>query len=137
MNLKLIVASLLIVAAPVRAQAQNPSVSKGDAQKDATIISGDKAKTQTYCDLMQLGEQLDEAEEKKDSKKAKELLQKIGELGKKTGSRICRTDGRTSGHRSGRRGRCGDHVSIPGTRQEMYEVSLVCGGTKPQSAFGQ
>jgi hypothetical protein len=85
MNLKLIVASLLIVAAPVCAQAQNPSVSKGDAQKVTTIISGDKAKTQTYCDLMQLGEQLDEAEEKKDSKKAKELFQKIGELGKKLG----------------------------------------------------
>jgi hypothetical protein len=81
MNLKLIVPSLLIVAAPVCAQAQNPSVSKGDAQKVTTIISGDKAKTQTYCDLMQLGEQLDEAEEKKDSKKAKELFQKIGEMG--------------------------------------------------------
>lgn len=39
MNRKLIVAILLVVAVPV-AQAQNPRVSKADAQKVVTIISG-------------------------------------------------------------------------------------------------
>ena len=48
MNVKVVVAILLIAAVPVCAQAQSPSVprvSKGDAQKVVTIISGDKAKT--------------------------------------------------------------------------------------------
>jgi hypothetical protein len=34
-------------------------VTKADAQKVLEIISGDKAKTQTYCDIIKLG---DEAE---------------------------------------------------------------------------
>ena len=48
MNAKLIVAILLIVAAPA-AQAQNPKVSKADAEKVVTIIRSDKAKTQTIA----------------------------------------------------------------------------------------
>jgi hypothetical protein len=43
-------------------------VSKGDAQKVVTIISGDKAKTQTYCAIKKLGEQIEEASAKKDGK---------------------------------------------------------------------
>jgi hypothetical protein len=60
MNVKVVVAVLLIAAVPVCAQAQSPSVprvSKGDAEKVATIISSDKVKTQTYCEIMKLGEQ--------------------------------------------------------------------------------
>jgi len=56
--------------------------SKKEAQnllEDATIVGKDRAVLEV------LEGQLDEAEEKKDSKKAKELLQKIGELGKKLG----------------------------------------------------
>ena len=54
-----IFAILLIAAVPVYAHAQKPTarVSKGDAQKVVTIISGDKAKTHTYCDIKKLGEQ--------------------------------------------------------------------------------
>ena len=55
MNLKLIVAILVIAAVPVFAQAQPPStakVTKVDAQKVIKIISGDKAKTQTYCGIL-------------------------------------------------------------------------------------
>ena len=84
MNLKLIVAILVIAAVPVCAQAQAPSaakVTKADAQKVLNIISGDKAKTQTYCDIIKLG---DEAE-KADEKKADELFQKMDELAKKLG----------------------------------------------------
>ena len=50
MTLKVIVAVLLIAVVSVCAQVQSPSapkVNKGDAQKVVTIISGDKAKTQT------------------------------------------------------------------------------------------
>src|SRR5262245_26424567 len=72
----------------VRAQAQNPSVakvSKGDAQRVVKIISGDKAKTQTYCDIKKLDEQIAQTDEKKDSKMADELSQKVGELEKTLG----------------------------------------------------
>jgi len=88
MNLKLIAAILVIAAVPVCAQAQKPSaanVTKADAQKVVKMISGDKAKTQTYCDMAKLGEQIEQANEKKDTKKADELSQKMDELGTKLG----------------------------------------------------
>ena len=88
MNLKLIAAILVIGAVPVCAQAQNPSAAKStraDAQKVVKIISSDKAKTQTFCDIGKLGEQIEEANEKKDRKTADELSQKMKELEKKLG----------------------------------------------------
>ena len=86
MNLKLIVAVLVTATVPVWARAQKPSpVTKGDAQKVIKIISGDKAKTQTYCDILNLGVQIEEADQSKDAKKADELIQKIDELTKKLG----------------------------------------------------
>src|SRR5262245_18018185 len=80
MNVKVIVAILLIAAVPVCAQAQSqsvPKVSKGDAEKVASIISSDKAKTQTYCDLQKLAEQIKKANEKKDNRTVEELFQKV------------------------------------------------------------
>jgi hypothetical protein len=47
MNRRFIVAILLVAAVPAFAQAQKPRVTKDDAQKVVTIISGDKAKIQT------------------------------------------------------------------------------------------
>ena len=88
MNLKRIVANLLIVALPLCAQAQKPTaakVTKADVQKVVKIISGDKAKVQTYCDIGKLNEQIEEANEKKDIKKTEELSQQIDALGKKLG----------------------------------------------------
>jgi hypothetical protein len=89
MDLKLIVAILVITAAPVCAQTQPPSgakvVTKAAVQKVARIIRGDKAKTQTYCDIGKLGAQIEEANEKKDSKTADELSQKMKELEQKLG----------------------------------------------------
>jgi hypothetical protein len=55
---------------------------KADAQKVVRIISGDKAKTQTYCQIGELGEQIDL---EKDSKKAEALSQKMDELEKQLG----------------------------------------------------
>ena len=83
-----IVAVLLIAAVPVYAQAQSPSVprvSKGDAQKVVTIISGDKAKTKSYCDIQKLGEQIEQAYEKRNFKLVDELSDKIETLEKTLG----------------------------------------------------
>jgi hypothetical protein len=84
-NRKFIVAILLVAAVPMYAHAQNPRVSKGDAQKVVTIINGDKAKTQTYCDIRKLGEQIGQAYEKRDFKLVDELSDKIETLEKTLG----------------------------------------------------
>ncbi|MGB9209491.1 MAG: hypothetical protein WCB78_15440 [Pseudolabrys sp.] len=88
MNPKLIAAVFVIAAVPVYAQAQKPSTAKvtaADVQKVVTLISGDKAKTQSYCDIGKLNEQIEEANDKKDIKKTEELSQQIDALGKKLG----------------------------------------------------
>ena len=82
MNVKVVVAILLIAAAPVCAQAQStsvPRVSKDDARKVVTIITGDKAKTKTYCDILKLSQQIGQAYEK-DDHMVDELSQKIDKL---------------------------------------------------------
>jgi hypothetical protein len=85
MNRKFIVAVLLIAAVPVCAHAQNLLVTKDDAQKVVTIISGDKAKIQTYCEIQELGEQMERAYEKRNLKLVDELLQKIETMEKMLG----------------------------------------------------
>jgi hypothetical protein len=88
MNPKLIAAVFVIAAVPVYAPAQKPSTAKvtaADVQKVVTLISGDKAKTQSYCDIGKLNEQIEEANDKKDIKKTEELSQQIDALGKKLG----------------------------------------------------
>src|SRR5271166_3399348 len=82
MNLKLIVAILAIAVVSVCAQAQQPSGAKlkADAQNVVKIISGDKAKTQTYCQIDELSDQVTEAVQKKDRKKVEELSRKMEEL---------------------------------------------------------
>ena len=88
MNLRLMVTILVIAAAPICAQAQRPTpakVAKSDAQKVLKIISSDKAKTRIYCDMAKLGDQMEQANEKGDSKKFDKLFQRIYELGKKLG----------------------------------------------------
>jgi hypothetical protein len=80
MNLKLNVAILLIAAVPAYAQAQNrtiPKVTKSDAHKVATIIRSDKAKTQTYCEINKVSDQMNQAYGKNDKKRVDELSQKI------------------------------------------------------------
>jgi hypothetical protein len=88
MNLKMIVAILVTAALPVCAQAQKPSaakVTKADAQTVVKMISSNKAKTQTYCDLVKLGDQFQEIDPK-DTKKADELNQRMAELAAKLGA---------------------------------------------------
>ena len=79
---------MVIAALPVCAQAQKPSAAKvtnADAQKVVKMISGDKAKTQTYCDLVKLGDQFEEIDPK-DTKKADALNQQMAELAAKLGA---------------------------------------------------
>ena len=107
MNFKLIVAVLAIAVVPACAQAQAPNPPKpskpakpakaappapaapatnaATAQKLVKTISGDKAKTQFYCDIGKLGDQIESAEQKKDLKKIDELNQKMEELATKLG----------------------------------------------------
>src|SRR5262245_51013983 len=88
MNVKVVVAILLIGVVTVCAQAQSPGVSrvsKDDAQKVVAIISGDKAKIKNYCDILKLGEQMERAYENRDLKLADELLQKINTMAKTLG----------------------------------------------------
>ena len=107
MHFKLIVAALAIAAVPALAQAQAPNPPKASkptkpakaapaapaapaskaaaAQTLVKTISTDKAKTQTYCDIGKLGDQIEEAEQKKDLKKIDELNKKMDELATKLG----------------------------------------------------
>jgi len=78
MKLKLLAAIAVIVAVPLCAQAQpKPAAAakatKADAQRVVQSISADKVKTQKYCDLAKLAEEMDAAEQKKDTKKIEAL----------------------------------------------------------------
>ena len=112
MKLHLFIVYLLTAAMPVCAQAQAPQpiqspqapkatqapkapkAAKGlkeettkvaAAQKVVKTISADKAKTQTYCDIGKLGDQIQEADKKNDMKKIDELNSKMVELATKLG----------------------------------------------------
>jgi hypothetical protein len=82
----LVVAILMIAGLPVCAEAQRPSAAKAKAgaQKVVKMIIGDKAKSQIYCDIVKLGEQI-EQNDPKDTKKADELYQQADELATKLG----------------------------------------------------
>jgi hypothetical protein len=83
----LIVGILAISKSPLYAQRQQQNVSKlkADARNLVGIIGSDKTRTQTYCQIEGLSEQLDQAVQQKDSKKARALAEKIAQLNKKMG----------------------------------------------------
>jgi hypothetical protein len=74
-----VVAILAISAAPLYAQAQQPSADKlkAEARDLAKIISGDKVKSQTYCKIVELNDQIDQEE---DPVEVQELSQKRDKL---------------------------------------------------------
>jgi hypothetical protein len=84
MNWLLILGILIISTAPLFAQAQQPNAAEL-AQKVVSIISGDKVKIQTYCQILDLSDELDQVDQQKDRKKAEDLSQKINELQKNLG----------------------------------------------------
>jgi hypothetical protein len=67
MNRLLVVAILVVCTVPLCAHAQQPEMAKlkADAQKVVSIISSDKAKTETFCELVNLGKAADEAIQEK------------------------------------------------------------------------
>src|SRR5262245_23805110 len=81
MNRLLILGILIISTAPLFAQAQQPNAAEL-AQNVVSIVSGDKAKTQIYCQILDLSDELDQADQQKDREKAEALSQKINELQK-------------------------------------------------------
>jgi hypothetical protein len=83
----LIVALLLISAAPAYVHDQQPNEAKlkANAQKVVSMIKGDKAKAQVYCKINALDEQIGEADRKNDGKKADALSKQVTELEKKLG----------------------------------------------------
>jgi cell division protein FtsL len=107
MNFKMIVVVLGIAVVPVCVQAQAPNPPKASKPAKATkatkatkaapaapvttvaaavkTISGDMAKTQTYCDIGKLGSQIEDAEQKKDMSKIDELNKKMDEMTTKLG----------------------------------------------------
>src|ERR1700741_822321 len=87
MSRLLIIGVLLSSALTLYAQAQPPNTAKlkADAQKVVTIIRGDKAKTQAYCQINSLGGEVDMAVQAKDEQKADALTKKINELEKQLG----------------------------------------------------
>jgi hypothetical protein len=82
-NRLLIVGILVISTMPLFALAARPDLAKlkAEAQNVVSIIKGDKAKTDVYCQINDLGEQIDGA----DQKKAEALSQQVIELEKKLG----------------------------------------------------
>src|SRR5712691_11119826 len=97
MNLKLLVTVLTIAALPLAAQAQQPGnrnqpnapagpkPTASDVQRVVGLISADKAKTQAYCDIIKLDDQIAQAEQAKDKKKAEDLSKQADQMAQKLG----------------------------------------------------
>jgi len=92
MKLKLGIAALLAVAIPAVARAQQnspaanaPKPTIADVQKLVQAISSDKAKVKAYCDIGKLQEQMEQAEQKKDTKAVDALSTKADALAKQLG----------------------------------------------------
>jgi hypothetical protein len=84
MNRLLMGVFLLASTVPLYAQAQQPNAAKfkADAQKVVSMISRDKLKAQTYCEITELNDQIDQ---EGNPAKAEELSQKIDNLEGKLG----------------------------------------------------
>jgi hypothetical protein len=91
----LIVAILAISTSPLYAQGQQPDTAKlkTDARNIVGIIGADRAKNQTYCKMMDLSWQMNEAARQKVQKKrAKTLSQEIVQLRKQLPEFVVLTD---------------------------------------------
>ena len=84
---RLLIGLLLVLTAPLCAQAEQPDMAKlkADAQKVVSVIRGDKAKSQTYCQINSLGGEIDLAAQARDEQKADTLTKKINDLEKQLG----------------------------------------------------
>jgi Skp family chaperone for outer membrane proteins len=90
MNMKLTVAVVALLAAPVFAHAQKaaPKGAKptaADAQKILQAIGADQAKVKIYCDASKIFKQIDALDQKKDKKKIDDLFKQGDALEAKLG----------------------------------------------------
>ncbi len=90
MKLKIVFAIAAVAATTVLAQAQPappnvPRPTKADAQKVVQMISADKAKTQAYCALVKVEDQMAALDPKKDEKKLEQLSDQADALADKIG----------------------------------------------------
>jgi hypothetical protein len=92
MILKAVLTVALFAAFPIVAQAQQnapagnmPKPTPADIQKVVQMISADKAKLKTYCDIGALQDQMDQAEKKKDQKALQTLGAKADAMAKQLG----------------------------------------------------
>lgn len=90
MKLKIVFAIVALAASTILAQAQGappnvPKPTKADVQKVVQIISGDKGKTQAYCELAKLDDQMASLDPKKDEKKLEQLSTQADALAEKIG----------------------------------------------------
>ena len=88
----------------------------GVAQNVLKIISGDKAKTQIYCDMAKLGDQIEQAGGRKGTKKTDELYRQMNELRKQLGPEYVALIKGTSGYRPGIQRRSRDRFGARGAR---------------------
>jgi hypothetical protein len=77
-----VVAILAISLAPICAQQPSADTLKAEARNFVKIINGDKRKSQTYCEIVELNDQIDQEE---DPIEAHELSQKRDKLEEKLG----------------------------------------------------
>ena len=84
----LIVGISIISTVPLYAQRQQQNVAKlkADAKKVVSIISGDEAKTQTYCEARDIAKQIVQAGQQKDNEKVEDLADKLTEQQRNLGS---------------------------------------------------
>jgi hypothetical protein len=62
-----------------------PKPTLAQVQKVVQIITGDKGKTEQYCDIEKLALQIAEAEQKQDTKRVEELTKQVDDLEIKIG----------------------------------------------------
>jgi hypothetical protein len=79
----------------VHPQSQQPDIAKlkAEAQNAFNLISSDKLKIQTFCEMAALGNQLDRADRAHDIKKTEGLSQKLDELERKLPEYTALVDG--------------------------------------------
>src|SRR6516165_4995781 len=86
MKLKLVAAiSALAIPALAHAQPKAPKPTKADAQNVVQIITSDKVKTQAYCDLTKLEEQVKAVQKNTDTKTVETLTKQSEALIDKLG----------------------------------------------------
>jgi hypothetical protein len=92
MKLTLAVSVFALAAMCALAQAQPgnrpqsaPKLSKAEIQKVVQMISGDKTKTQQYCEIGKLNRQMEQADQKNDTKALETLGKQADDLAHKIG----------------------------------------------------